>query len=339
MNLTEQIQDEVLFLATQNERFKRQTATRIITVLRGVEQEILEAIAIEGLTEFRQRRLNALLKRVNELLVGAFGDAEALILDAGRDSTNNTLERLTGIHEESLTFATIAGPSVNAAYTAALAQPFQGRLLRDHWAKLPNDVARSLENSLRIGYGLSETQGQIFARARKVFRNQKTNFTRAITNTALAHFQSFAHDRFYEANSDIYKGKVLQATLDLRTSQICQSRDGRFYRLGTEPKLPFHFNERSEYIGVLKNADNLPFNVPEGQRPSLDGAIPARVNYKEFIGRSSFSRQSEVFGRGRATLLRDSSLSVDDLFGVDRVLRLDEIRAKFPEQYASVFDV
>ena len=69
----------------------------------------------------------------------------------------------------------------------------------------------------------------------------------------------------------------------------------------------------------------------------MNGQVPAETTYKEFISRQSFSDQSEALGRNRALLLRDTDITIDDLYGRDRLLLGRELRARFPEQYASVF--
>lgn len=49
---------------------------------------------------------------------------------------------------------------------------------------------------------------------------------------------------------------ILIATLDGKTSSICRERDGNVYKLGEEPELPFHPNERSTYGADIENIQN-----------------------------------------------------------------------------------
>ena len=84
----------------------------------------------------------------------------------------------------------------------------------------------------------------------------------------------------YNANSDIIDKVQYSATLDGRTSPICQSRDGKIYKLGSEPSLPAHINCRSTYVPIIDGIDI------ESTRPYVADTRTAKARQKDFLEES-----------------------------------------------------
>lgn len=333
MNINDKLSDELIDNALSIEKKKKAISNKFIKLLRAANRDILSQISSEGLTEYRAARLNALSSRIQATLADIYskigeeftGDLELFIADQ--------LSELTKIHNAVVGTIWAATPSKDVVYAAAYARPYQGKLLKKHFSDLPKTLASQIDQQLRIGYVERETQSQIFARVKKVIGKKQVNFSRSAVNTAIAHFQAVTAERFRESNKDAFSGTKLVATVDLNTTDICMFRDGRVYEIGKEPKLPFHFNERSLYVDQLKSAANQKFDVPNRTRASMDGQISQDINLINWIDRQSFARQSKRLGKNKATLIRDTDLTAKDLFVKDRILLDAELKAKFPAEY------
>lgn len=339
MNLNDQASDEVIARALDLERYKRSTVNRMLAILRAVDKDILEEISKEGLTDYQHRRIGQLLRRIRTIVVAAYAHLGDKLTSDLAAMVEREIVGSVAILNSTVGVSWANTPSINQVYTAAYARPFQGALLRDHIKQMPVTVVRLIDRQLRIAYAEGESQSQIHARVNLVLKGQRTNYARSITNTAINHFQSFALRRVYEQNSDALKGIKLSATLDTNTSSICRARDGRVYELSKAPHLPFHYNERSQYVPVLKSWKQQKFDVPEGTRSSMDGKVSQDLNFKQWVDRQSFDRQTKALGTQPAKILRDSDLTIDDLFTNDRQLKVYELRERFPKQVEGALGV
>ena len=341
MNLNDKQADELVGHLHDLETLKRRTVLRLIKILREADKDIIAQLNSAGITEYQARRVNALAKDIREILRAAYikigdefaGDLEDLVRSEIDYKVNN-VNKAVGV-----SFAT--APSINQVYTAAYARPFQGKLLKEHFKNLPDRMGGLIAAQIRLGYFEGETQNQINARVNRILKKRQPNEFRALVNTSIKHYQSFALRRFYETNAHAYSALKLVATLDTKTSDICIERDGRTWPVKSAPHLPFHFNERSEYIGILKAADEQRFDVPEGTRASMDGQEPQDIVYTDWIDNASLTRKRQALGANKGRLIHETDLSSSDLFVTSgktpRKLLDAEVKAKFPEQWESVF--
>lgn len=144
----------------------------------------------------------------------------------------------------------IVGVSAEQAYSAALARPFQGRLLSEWSASLEADRAARIRDAIRIGYVENQTAAQMVQRVRgtraRGYKDGVIEIDRrnaeAVVRTAVSHTAGVVRDRFYEANDDLIKAVVWTSTLDSRTTHTCFP--------GSTPVLP---------IGALQGVSKRPF--------------------------------------------------------------------------------
>jgi hypothetical protein len=204
-------------------------------------------------------------------------------------------------------------------YAGAVAQPFQGRLLKEWGKKLESDRLDKITNAVRSGF-LQETVEQIVKRvAGTPQRNREDGVintavvTWLVTRTAVNHMAATARQEFAQANSDIVKAKQWSSTLDTHTSQWCIIRDRKLYTLDGKPLghvVPYlrgpgkiHFCCRSGEILITKSWEEL--QIPPGElssatRASMDGQVPAHTSYAEWLTRQPYARQEQVLGVTRA---------------------------------------
>jgi SPP1 gp7 family putative phage head morphogenesis protein len=177
----------------------------------------------------------------------------------------------------------IASVTPKAVYSAAMARPFQGRLLKEWMQGLEQGKAAVIRDAVRIGYIESQTTSDIVKsiRGTKALKYEdgllkitRTN-AESVVLTALAHTSNFTQQAIYKANADVVKGVRYTATLDTRTTLFCSSHDGTVYQLDKpRPAIPAHWRCRSRYVAVTKSFKELGLNIKEFSattRASIDG--------------------------------------------------------------------
>lgn len=309
-------------------------------------------------TDWTVERLESLLQSVRLINAGAYsaigreieGDLAQLV--AYELDFQAALFR-AAIPAQIIASAGLAEVNVAQVAAAALARPFQGRLLRE-WAR-DIDAARMvrIRDAVRIGFVEQQTTAEIVKRIRgtraKAYSDGLIEIDRrsaeSIVRTAVAHTSGYARDRYFERNGDIIKALGWSATLDTRTSETCRVRDGKQYE-AEEPhkpighKLPWlggpgraHWCCRSCSVPVLKNWRELTgVDLPEfspATRASMDGQVAADQTYGDWLKRQSAARQDEVLGPTRGALYRGGGLAFERFYNdKGRYLSLAELRAR-----------
>ena len=342
-------------------RFERGVVYRMIAVLNRADArlaaQLAEALLQLDAESFTVQRLEALLVSVRETNAAAY----AAVFDALEPALRDLAEAEAAAQRAQLRAAVppavqlrfpIAGVSVEQVYAAALSRPFQGRLLREWAADLAESRLRQVREAIRAGYMAGETTADIIRKIRgtKALRFEDGILARprrelaTVVQTALSHTAQTARSASYAANADLVKALRWVSTLDSRTSPMCRARDGLLYSADDKHrpqghKVPWgagpgrlHFNCRSVSVPVLKSWRELGFDadeLPASTRASMDGQVPAELNYRQWLARQSAQRQDEILGPERGKLLRAGKVTVEQ-FTDDkgRWLTLEQLRAK-----------
>lgn len=194
----------------------------------------------------------------------------------------------------------------------------QGATLASWWLKLSADAYFRVSTQMRIGYGIGDKTV-----AEKVKAQLKTNKSSAstIVTNATRTVASDTRNVVYLKNTSKIAGKKYVAVLDNRTSLGCIAYDGSTYTMDNKPigkkslpyrELPAHFNCRSVYVVYLKEAKYLE-DIPPSTRSSMDGQVPATMNFAEFLDRKGKAFQDEVLGKGKAQLWREGKITLQQL--------------------------
>lgn len=228
---------------------------------------------------------------------------------------------------------------------------------------------RALSGLIRDGYNNGVSLSELIRQIRgtrgadgKYYGGLINNKTRqqaaALARTGVSHYANVGRDQFAAKNKDQIEGRILVATFDNRTTRICMSRHLNFYATGEKyPPLPFHYNERSQYIFKTKGFDPL-----NNTRPSVQGKegeeaaelfdvkqsrarkkvtyrgrksgdlfeidqVSAKMSFDEFLRDQPRWFVESTLGPERAKLFLDGGLSVDkftDMTG--RPLTLEELK-------------
>lgn len=148
--------------------------------------------------------------------------------------------------------ATVRVPASAQVISAALARPMQfgntAVILKDLIKGFTDSEVTKVQGVVRSGFFEGQTTSQMVQRIRGT---KAANFNdgilattqrsaRLIAKTSTNHFATVAKDMTYQANEDVLDGVEWSATLDSRTSSICQIRDGQVYPVDSGPRPPAH---------------------------------------------------------------------------------------------------
>lgn len=325
-------------------RYSTGVAARMVKILNDSDAELTARllIALDSLDpgNFTVKRLESLLASVrkvnrtaiNSMFTSLSGELNELaIYEAGYQLSlfdSMLPDFVADVHP-------LVGISPDALYAAAMARPFQGRLLSEWASDLEADRLRRITNTVRQGFLLGDTNEQIARKIRghvsKGFQDGALQMSRAnaasIAKTAVGHLAATARESFASANNDLIKGKQWLSTLDNRTTPQCRIRDRLKYTLNNKPvghSVPYlqgpgkiHFCCRSTETFILKSAKELGIDVRDispAERASMDGVVAGDTTYREWFLRQPYTRQKQIVGETRAKLIRDGGMSPDEFY-------------------------
>lgn len=343
--VNEALQDESIAHAVSLQQYSLGVVRRIIALLNRADAELAAALtlALERMPaeSFTVERMEALLASVRQINAEAYSQvAQELSQDlqelAGYETQwqFDLFERL--LPEPVKIRFPVARITAQQAYAAAMARPFQGRLLRDWVQTVESDRMTKIRNLIRAGYIEGKTTDQIVREIRGTranayadgILNRPRSDLAAVVRTAISHTASTARDQFTAANENIIKAVRWVSTLDSKTSAPCRIRDNlKYTATGHKPighKVPWlqgpgklHWNCRSTDAPVTKSWRELGIPMDEmtpAQRASMDGQVPADTDYNEWLERQSAERQERVLGPTRYRLIREGRVTMDQLY-------------------------
>lgn len=356
-SVNDRLQDETIAHGLYVTRYGTGVARRMVALLSKMDADLAARLMVlldgKRADTYSARRLASLLAGVRDLNQQAYEPVN----DALERELTRYVEYEAGyqldlfsniIPKQILKHVPMQSIAPEQVYAAAVAQPFQGRLLKEWGQKLEADRLDKITNAVRSGFLQGETVEQIVKRVAgtpKLNRedgviNASRRDLAVVARTAVNHMAATARQEFAQSNSDIVKAKQWSSTLDTHTSQWCIIRDRKLYSLDGKPlghAIPYlrgpgkiHFCCRSCEILITKSWEELQIasgELSSATRASMDGQVPAHTSYADWLARQPYARQEQVLGVTRAMMLRDPKITVPDMFN-DRgeFLTLDELR-------------
>jgi len=188
---------------------------RLIAILNKTDADLFAQITAKLETlppnSFTVQRLDLLLASVRALNAQTYAQVSGEL----NNELKSLVEYEAGYHlglfqntvPVQLSFASV---NVEQVYAAALARPFQGKLLKEWYAQLETSKQTAIRDAIRLGYVESETTSQIVKRIRGTkalaYKDGVLDITKrnaeSIVLTAVAHTSSYAQQSVYDANSD-----------------------------------------------------------------------------------------------------------------------------------------
>ncbi|HBI3683174.1 TPA: hypothetical protein K3939_003849 [Citrobacter freundii] len=356
-SVNDRLQDETIAHGLYVTRYGTGVARRMVALLNRMDTDLAAKLLMlldgKRADTYSARRLASLLAGVRDLNAEAYEPVNAALT---RELTRYVeyeagyqLDLFSSIiPKQILQHVPLQSIAPEQVYAAAVAQPFQGRLLKEWGQKLESDRLDKITNAVRSGFLQGETVEQIVRRiAGTPQLNRQDGVINAsrrdlavVARTAVNHMAATARQEFAQANSDIVKAKQWSSTLDTHTSQWCIIRDRKLYTLNGKPLghvVPYlrgpgkiHFCCRSGEVLITKSWEELQISSGElssATRASMDGQIPAHTSYADWLTRQPYARQEQVLGVTRAMMLRDGKITVPEMFNdAGEFLTLDELR-------------
>jgi hypothetical protein len=341
------------------QKYSNGVVRRIMALLNRTDPDLFAQLnaALERLPaeSFTVQRLDQLLASVRALNVQAYQSVERELTTVLREFTEYEAGFQLDLFRSTIPPQVVAVVPLNAisvtqVYAAAMSRPFQGRLLSEWAQSMEADRMVRIRDAIRIGYTENQTTAQIVQRIRgtraKGYEDGLIQIDRrnaeAVVRTAVSHTAATTRQALVDANLDMVKAITWCSTLDGRTSPTCQIRDGKQYTADTHRPIGHknawlggpgmaHWGCRSTSNLVLKSLRELGIPMDDldpGTRSSMDGQVPADVNFPEWLKKQSAARQNEVLGPTRAKEFRAGKPF--DRFFNDKgsLLTLDEMRAQ-----------
>jgi hypothetical protein len=360
--------DELTGHTVDLQEYSAGVVRRMIALLNRVDADLSAelAAALERLPadSFTVERLERLLGSVRELNASAYaevfgaleGELQAFAgYEAGYQASLYA-QTLPAVVQVRFPIATVAPAQV---YAAAMARPFQGRLLRDWASQVEAGRMTKIRDAIRIGYVEGKTASEIVRGIRGTraagyadgLLQRPRRDLMAVVQTAVGHTASVARDHFIDSNRDLIKAEVWRSTLDTKTSEPCRIRDGLKYEAGTHKPVGhkvnwlqgpgrIHWNCRSTSTPVTKSWRELGIPIDEispSDRASMDGQVPAETTFASWLQRQSPARQDQVLGPERGRLIREGGLKLPDLYSPNgRYLTLEQLRERDAAAFAKL---
>lgn len=241
-------------------------------------------------------------------------------------------------------FTTVAPAQLWAAVNA---RPFEGREFQQWFKDYSIAQANRITQQVRIGVIEGETIDQTMRRIRGtqaagykdgIIHGINRRGAEALVRTTVNHVVTMARQATFDSNTEVVAAVTWRSTLDGRTSEICQARDGKVFPVDSGPRPPAHPNCRSTIVPVVKTWKQLGIDLaeaPEGTRASLNGQVPASETYQTWLSRQPVAFQNDVLGKTKGILFRKGELQLDKFvdMGTGRAYTLEELRRKHPDVF------
>ena len=310
------------------ERVKEGEHKKFEPFLKRIEKDVRVRLASEGETITSKKKLNALLSDVTSLQKSIYDDYNnQLALDLGQIGVQQANFEGESYNKVVINFESTI-PSAQQVLTSIRVNPMQiadysgNQLLEPFIKDWSKDQVQRVNNTITQGFYRGETNAQITRNLRGTKSNNfndgeyaKVNrANRSIVRTAVQHASSQARTETMKANSDLVKGYEWVSTLDSRTSQICQSLDGRRFKIGEGPTTPAHINCRSTTTPVL--SEKFSFLDKGATRASKGDSGGKQVNanetYYSWLKKQDKAFQNKAIGPTRAKLLNNGGISSEE---------------------------
>lgn len=352
MNLSDKLADLAIERQLDLNRYTGSLQNNILRLMRDLAADIEEQFRGD-LTEYNKARLSALIREIRALVADTYGVlADQLSTDFPQLAADEAAWARQSFNAAVGANLMASLPTETAIAGVAREVIFQDMPLSDWLKRQEGDTNFRINQAIRTGISLGETNGKIMKRlgdlkVKNIGDQTALGITRrnlnTIVRTAVQDVTSSAQMKTLEANSDIIKALQHLSTLDSKTSDICIARSGLTWSvLDKKPighdivfiRPPVHPNCRSKIIPVVKSFRELGLDIEDYKpsvRASMDGEVAADTTFAQFLDRKGKAFQDDVLGPGRADLWRSGKITLPELLDPQsgRVLTLRELQARY----------
>lgn len=346
--------------------------TRIRRMMKGLDNELIKNLnrvnpSAPSHINFKMKRLNTLMSISKDDIEKAYKtmriETEKDLLKIAEVETIRVAETINRVIQVDIASPLLDRLTLRSLVNGSL---IQGAPSKDWWADQSKALQKRFERTMRESITVNETIGDMVRRVRGTRVNgfadgimkTTTQKAEALARTSAQSVAQNARFEMYKENDDVVKGMQWQATLDGRTTPICQALDNQAWDLEGEPvgttSLPFlgpppaHWNCRSTLIPLLKSWDELTSSknrslkkklregsVSKKTRASLDGQVSADLKYGDWLKQKNEKNPKfveRILGPTKYRLWTKGKLSFTDMVDQShRPLTVGQLRAKVGE--------
>lgn len=350
----EKLLDRAVLHAIFVQRFARGQQKRIRTLLQTNIFDLVEETVRKRLAAISSRgrdtgpattaRAIELRRNVKELIERGFSEiAESHVAELIEFATDEAEFAIRGL-EKAIPAPVIARAEIEfvAPTAAALrgiveSKAFEGATTAEWWSGLAADTQARVDRTIRGGMGAGQTVDEMTNRLLgddglpADFAASRRN-AEAIVRTGANQISADANQMVSDENRDLFDGWRFVATLDARTTLECAGLDGKVFAnddLTHAP--PVHWGCRSRKVDILKSWREFGFDfdeIPGGSRASLNGTVPKKTTYDEWLRSQPAATQDLALGPGRAKLFREGMKIERFTDETGETLTLEELRGR-----------
>ena len=312
---------------------RQQVYKRLNTLQKSLINRI-SAIGIEGLSA---KKLDKLLTELQTEIAKTYQETTAYTQDELSGFLSLEASKISQLYNDEIgfdLFNDVPKERIKAIKNVAV---IEGQPLEAWWNKQRADLAFKFEGIIRTGVAEGKQNGQLATEVRELMSvSRRTADTLVIT--AVAKVADTAHEALRDANLDILQGEEHLSTLDMRTSTVCQVRDGKRWDLDKKPighnipykRPPLHPRCRSILQLVTKSWEELGVQgmqeMPTSTRASMNGQVDERVNYESWLNSKTAEEKEQILGKGKADLWQRGVITFSDMLDQSgRALTLREL--------------
>ncbi len=320
--------------------------SKLLPDMERVLSKRLSAIGLNG-GKIHAKRFASLMREMRGVLSNGMSDMRAMQADRMLKIGNLEAQWQAGALRQTVPLEmTFKTPTIGAIRSALTSKPMQGRLLSKWYSDLATSTAKNISDQLTMGFLQGESIPRLTQRIMGISdieqgfagtstRAQVRRHVRTVTRTATNHIANHAREATYEQNADIIKKVRYVATLDSRTSDICQSLDGQEFPVGQGERPPMHHQCRSTTVPItlswkelgIKNAKDVRLGgrAFRDVKTGLSGLSPKEISYGQWLKAQPADVQAQIFGAEQAKLLRSGKVKFDKFFDNGRKMSIAEV--------------
>lgn len=203
----------------------------------------------------------------------------------------------------------------------------QALTIKQAFAQFDKRVIEDVNRKVIGGVASGRTTKQITNDVYRMTNNRTQDQAEALVRTTTNHVASVSRERFFKENDEVIKGERYTATLDRHTTPWCIDYDGNLYPIGVGPQTPYHWNCRSIRVAEVYKKYEIPGLAQT--RSSIDGPVPAKTTYGDFLKKQDRAFQDDVLGKEKADMFRKGLVEIGQFTDFGRVLTVKELEAKY----------
>ena len=210
------------------------------------------------------RRLTNLKRSITKITTAGFREARAQLgknlTEFGVDEVNWQNAALRS--SMPVVFETTL-PTMGALRAIVLSRPFEGMILREHFATLSKRLVTTIDQAIKVGLAAGETTDQIIRRVRGTVREagirggsafaKSRRGVATTVRTAITHTSNLGRESMYLQNPKLIKGVQWISTFDGGTCPRCGGLDTKVFNVGQGPRPPAHHQCRCTTIPVVRS--------------------------------------------------------------------------------------